>query len=202
MSKVVFQSEKKYYAVPYEHLFKCGTDIIALANRFRHNDDGYTDEKGCFHFPTTTLDKEHFFGTEAEWERLQALPDWKNAGRTYIFCSGKECNELVLEDPVVIEAMRVYAKTTDNLIVELEEDGSFPADPEGTPFISREPHKVLYSGAFEGDLDKTIHFNMGEERNKYITADVEEIRAIRGYIRSHANCGISDPTYKDPFAEE
>ncbi len=190
MSKVVFRAERKYYAVPYEHLFKCGTDISALANLF-HSDGG------CI-----VRDKKHFFGTDDEWERLQALPDWKNAGRSYVFASGKGNNELVLKDPVVIEAMRVYAKTTDNTIVELEEDGSFPADPEGTPFISREPHKVLYSAKFEGDLDKTIRFNMGEERNKYITTDVDEIRAIRRYVRSHANCGISDPTYKDPFAEE
>lgn len=205
MSKIIFRAEKKNYAVPYEHLFKCGTDITALANLFRHNDDGYTDEKGCFHFPTTTLDKEHFFGIEAEWERLQALPDWKNAGRSYIFTSGKGCNELVLEDPVVIEAMRAYAKTTDNVIVELEEDGSFPADPEGTPFISREPHKTLTPSMYSGKTSaggKIFRFNMGEERNRYITTDSEEISIIRGYIRSHANCGISDPTYKDPFAEE
>lgn len=107
MSKVVFQADRKYYAVPYEHLFKCGTDILALANLFHF--DG-----GC-----VVLDKKHFFGSEEEWERLQALPDWKNAGRSYIFASGKGCNELVLEDPVVIKAMRAYAKTTDNVIVEI-----------------------------------------------------------------------------------
>lgn len=206
MSKVIFQAEKKYYTVSYEHLFKCGTDISALANLFWHNDDGYTDKSGCYHFPTTTLDKEHFFGTEEEWERLQALPDWRNAGSSYNFVSGKGRNELVLEDPVVIEAMRAYIKSrNDNVIVELDEEGNFPAEPEGTPFIAREPHKVLTpvmymsTSSTEG---KTFRFNMGVERNKYITTDPEEIRIIRGYIKHNPNTGITDPTYKDPFVEE
>lgn len=193
MSKVVFRAERGYYAVPYEHLFKCGTDILALANLFR-SDGG-----------RIIFDKKHFFGSEEEWERLQALPDWKNAGRSYIFASGKGHNELVLEDPVVIEAMRAYAKTTNNIIVELDEDGTFPAAPEGTPFIARMSYKVLTPAMYmdrtpaEG---KTFIFNMGEERNKYITTDADEIRTIRRYVRSHANCGISDPTYKAPFSED
>ncbi len=50
-------------------------------------------------------------------------------------------------------------------------------------------------------MARLFYFNMGAEGNKYITTDPEEIAIIRGYIRSHANCGISDPTYKDPLAE-
>lgn len=183
MSKAVFQSEKAYLNVHHENLFHVGV----VHTLYKPTDDG----KGNL-----------WIGSQEEWEYLQSLPAPNMVNRSYCFMEGDKHNQLTLTTDVEIEAMRVYAKTTDNAIVELDEDGNFPADPEGTPFISMEPHKVLYSGAFGGALNKTIRFNMGVERNKYITTDADEISAIRGYVRSHANCGISDPTYKDPFAEE
>ena len=93
---------------------------------------------------------------------------------------------------------------TDNLIVELDENGEEQADPEGTPFIANEagyvlrPAQYLHCSTAEG---KTFRFNMGAERNKYITADKEEISTLRDYVWTNANCGISDPTYKPPVFE-
>lgn len=147
MSKAVFQSEREYFNVSHDHLFHVG----------------YQPE--LYHY-SETLGKVVCIATPEQMEERAKLPAPDMVNRSYCFMEGDDHNLLTLETDEEVEAMRAYAKTTDNAIVEMEEDG--------TPFISREPHTVLYSGVFEGDLDKTIHFNMGEERNKYITADAEE----------------------------
>lgn len=186
MSKVVFQAEKRYLSVSHCELFHVGV----VNAPYRPSEDG----KGRV-----------WIGSEEEWEALQKLLDPDMVNRSYTFSEGADHNQLTVEREDVIKAMRAYAKTTDNRIVELDAEGNFPADPEGTPFIASTPHKVLTPAMYmdkstaEG---KTFRFNMGVERNKYITADAEEISIIRGYIKSHSNTGITDPTYKDPFAEE
>jgi len=189
--KVTFRSKQRGLSVAYEQLFKCGTDITALGGKFGSNND----------------DRAHFRGTEEQWELLQAQPDYKKVGSSYVFIEGKRSNELVLEDPVVIKAMRAYIKSRgDNLIVELDEDGNDPTEPEGTPFVAKEADFVLYPAMYKGMTTasggKTFRFNMGADGNKYITSDPEEIATLRRYIHSHANCSIADPTYKAPFAEE
>lgn len=133
MSKVIFCAEKKSYAVSYEHLFKCGTDITALGGRFRPKEDVRYDEKGSFYFPSIPQDREHFIGSEDEWEILQAQPDWRNVGRSYIFalgeggcvgveymrclfCEGKEHNQLTLQDARDISDMRAYIENKEGFI--------------------------------------------------------------------------------------
>lgn len=186
MSKALFQAEKKFHSVSHEQLFHVGV----VHAPYKPTEDG----KGRV-----------FIGSQSQWDALQKLPDPEMVSCSYIFSEGADNNELTVEREDVIEAMREYIKTTDNFIVELDEEGNFPAEPEGTPFIAKTPHKVLTPVMYmdctpvEG---KTFRFNMGVERNKYITTDAEEISILRGYIRSHVNCGITDPTYTDPFAEE
>lgn len=134
------------------------------------------------------------------------IPDPHMVNASYIFNEGVNHNQLTLTREDAIEGMRAYIQRRgDNLIVELDEDGNEPAEPEGTPFVAKRDGFVLYPAMYKGRTTadgKTFYFNMGAEDNKYITTDPEEIAIIRGYIRSHANCGISDPTYKDPLAEE
>lgn len=185
MSKVVFQAEKAFYMVSYEHLFRVGV----VHTLYKPTEDG----KGRV-----------WIGSQEEWEALQKLPDPDMVGYSYIFNEGIHHNQLTLEREDSIKAMREYIKTTDNFIVELDAEGNFPAEPEGTPFIANTPHKVLTPAMYAGNSKaegKTFRFNMGVERNKYITADAEEISLIRGYIKAYTNAGIADPTYKDPLAE-
>lgn len=185
MSKVVFQSEQAYYSIPHDELFHVGV----VHATYKPTEDG----KGRV-----------FIGSQEEWEALQKLPDPDMVNRSYTFSEGADHNQLTVERDDVIEAMREFIRGTDNRIVELDADGNFPAEPEGTPFIADIPHKVLTPAMYCGRTTaegKTFRFNMGVERNKYITADAEEISIIRGYIKAHANTGITDPTYKDPFVE-
>lgn len=185
MSKVLFQSEKAFLQVSHDNLFHVG----------------YQPELEYF---SQTLGKAVTVATPEQLEERAKLPAPHKVNRSYVFSEGEAHNQLTLETDEEITAMREYIKGTDNSIVELDAEGNFPADPEGTPYIADIPHKVLTPAMYcdrttaEG---KTFRFNMGVERNKYITADVEEISTIRGYIRSHANTGITDPTYKDPLAE-
>lgn len=185
MSKVVFQAERAFHNVTHDHLFHVGV----VHAPYRPTEDG----KGRV-----------FIGSQEEWEALQKLPDPEMVNGSYVFSGGADHNQLIVEREDVIEAMREYIKTTDNFIVELDEEGNFPAEPEGTPFIANTPHMVLapemYTGVTTAE-GKTFRFNMGVERNKYITTDAGEISIIRGYIKAHANTGITDPTYKDPLAE-
>ena len=186
MSKVVFQAEKSYLQVAHDELFHVGV----VNTPYKPSEDGKSRV---------------WIGSEAEWEALQKLPDPDMINCSYTFSEGADHNQLTVEREDVIEAMRAYAKTTDNCIAELDVDGNFPADPEGTPFIADTPHTVLTPAMYKGISTaegKTFRFNMGEERNKYITSDAEEISIIRGYIKSHFRAGITDPTYKDSFAEE
>jgi hypothetical protein len=184
MSKVVFEAEKAFTQVSHDSLFHVGI----VHTLYKPTNDG----KGRV-----------WVGSHEEWEALQKLPDPEMVNSLYTFSEGENHNQLTVERDDVIEAMRAYIKGLDNSIVELDAEGNFPAEPEGTPFISRVSHEVLTPAILESATPdgKPFRFNMGVERNKYITADKEEIAIIRRYIRSHANCGIADPTYKDPFSE-
>ena len=102
--------------------------------------------------------------------------------------------------------LRAYIQQSgDNLIVELDENGNEPSEPEGTPFVAKKagyvltPAMYMHNTSAEG---KTFRFVMGAERNKYITADPDEIRILRAYVKEGGNCAISDPTYKAPFSGE
>lgn len=186
MSKVVFQAERAFHNVTHDHLFHVG----------------YQPELEYFN---ETLGKVVTIATPEQLEERAKLPASHMVNRSYVFSEGEAHNQLTLETDEEITAMREYVKTTDNFIVELDEEGNFPAEPEGTPFIAKIPHKVLTPAMYRCTTTaegKTFRFNMGEERNKYITTDAEEISIIRGYIKAHANTGITDPTYKDPLAEE
>lgn len=178
MSQVVFQAERAYYAVSYENLFHVGV----VHTPYKPTEDGKSRV---------------WIGSQEEWDALQKLPDPEMVNCSYTFSEGIDHNQLTVEREDVIKAMREYIKTTDNFVVELDADGNFPVEPEGTPFIASTPHRVLT--LTEG---KIFRFNMGVERNKYITADAEEISLIRGYVKAYANAGIKDPTYVDPLAEE
>lgn len=80
--------------------------------------------------------------------------------------------------------------------LQVSHDNLFIANEAG--YVLR-PAQYLHCSTAEG---KTFRFNMGAERNKYITADKEEISILRNYVLTNANCGISDPTYKPPVFEE
>lgn len=198
MSKVVFQSEQAFLHVSHERLFHCG--VITPPHRAEQGMkiSCSKNEAGVF--------GAHIEDDGVDYEKLKemGIPACKRLYTGYVFAEGEAHNQLTLETEEEITAMREHIKDTDNSIVELDAEGNFPAEPEGTPFIANTPHKVLTPAMYcdsttaEG---KTFRFNMGIERNKYITADAEEIATIRGYIKSHSNTGISDPTYKDPLAE-
>lgn len=116
---------------------------------------------------------------------------------------GEEHNKLTLNTEEEITTMRTFASTSDGMIVELDIEGNEPAEPEGTPFVSKTAGLVLYPAVYRGYTPaegKPFRFTMGSDRNKYITSDPDEISVLRSYIRSYQNCGISDPTYVDPFA--
>lgn len=140
-----------------------------------------------------------------EFRDPREVPYSKTGREDFMFDEGADHNELTLTDEEDIAVMRSYSQRSDNMVVELDEDGNEPADPEGTPFIAKHsgyeltPAMYKHCTTAEG---KTFRFIMGAERNKYITSDPAEIQLLRGYIKSNMNCGISDPTYRDPFSEE
>jgi hypothetical protein len=147
-----------------------------------------------------------WIGSPEEWEKRQKLPDPDMVGKSYQFFQGEDHNELTLTREDAIEGMRAYIQQSgDNLIVELDENGNEPSEPEGTPFVAKKagyvltPAMYMHNTSAEG---KTFRFVMGAERNKYITADPDEIRILRAYVKEGGNCAISDPTYKAPFSGE
>ena len=117
---VTFKAKQSGLSVAYETLFNCGVDITGLGKLFKPNDDAFTDERGLAHFASVSKDRDHFIGTDKQWEKLQAQPDPQMVGCSYNFISGEGCNELELSDPQVIEAMRAYiAARGDDLITEV-----------------------------------------------------------------------------------
>lgn len=174
---ITFKSRQPYYEVPHEILFHVGV---------RENP------------PPSTV------GYVQEMSRRATMPASHMINKAYRFLEGENHDRLTLSTDVEIEAMRAFAGTTDNLIVELDADENEPAEPEGTPFIANKAGYILYHSLYKEQTPaegKVFRFNMGSDRNKYITTDVNEIAVIRGYIKTHANCGIKDPTYVPPFEE-
>ena len=100
MSKAVFQSEKAYYSVPHEELFRVGV----VHDPYKPTEDG----KGRV-----------FIGSQEEWEALQKLSDPEMVNGSYTFSEGADHNQLTVERDDVIEAMREYIKGNKS-IVELE----------------------------------------------------------------------------------
>lgn len=166
MSKVVFKSKQKFLQVAHEELFHVGVVITR-----------YRDGK--------------WIGSQDEWEALQKLPDPDMVGGSYCFCSGEDHNELILEREDAITGMRAYiSKRGDDLIVELNADGTAPEEPEGVIFECNTPFTQLYPAEYKGYTPaegKTFSFVWGEKQNRYITSDPDEIKLLRAYIANRAD---------------
>ena len=167
MSKVTFRSKQAFLQVPHELIFHVGVVHAPY------------DEKG------------KWIGSTEEWEKLQSLPDPDMVNNSYTFLEGVGNNELTLEREDAIEGMRAYiASRNDYLIVELDEEGNEPADPEGTVFECKTTLYQLYPAIYKGVSTaegKTFSFNRGEKQNRYITNDAEEIKILRDYIKTRVD---------------
>ena len=113
--------------------------------------------------------------------------------RNYEFNEGEERNLLTLTKDEDIEAMRAYAATTNNRIVELV-NGEDPVEHvEGIVFEASTPHFRLTPAEYKHVTPaegKTFAFDVGAKRNQYITEDEEEIATLRSYISQNMNTGI------------
>lgn len=170
--KVIFRSKHPYLQVTHEELFHVGVVVTS------YGVDG------------------EWLGSQAEWETLQKLPDPERVNRSYCFCEGEEHNQLTLEREDAIEGMRAYiAQRDDYLIVELNAQGNVPADPEGVVFECRTPLTKLYPAMYKGCTPaegKTFVFNRGENQNRYITSDSEEIKILREFINQRVDAEFTE----------
>lgn len=119
------------------------------------------------------------------------IKDPDSVGAGYTFSEGEKHNELTLEDVDVIESMRTYiASRGDYIIVELDEEGNDPTDPEGAVFECRTPLIQLTPAEYKNitsEEGKIFYFNRGTQQNRYITADEDEIKTLRDYIASRVD---------------
>ena len=172
--KAIFRSKQSYLQVAHEELFHVGAVITS------YDVDG------------------KWLGSQAEWEALQKLPDPEMVNRSYCFCEGEKHNQLTLEREDAIEGMRAYiAQRVDYLIVELDNKGHVKYDePEGVIFECETPLTKLYPSVYRGysSVGKVFVFNMGEDQNRYITSNLEEIKILREFINQRIDTKFTEVT--------
>lgn len=166
---VTFRSKQPYLQVAHEELFHIGEVI-----------------KPCDY-------SGNWYSEEAKLE-FEKLPDPDRVNSSYLFCEGEKHNEITLEREDAIAGMREYIKKRgDWLIVELSPDGKALEEPGGTIFECKTPWynltPAIYTGKTPAD-GKTFVFNQGEEQNCYVTSNLEEIKLLRGYIKTLADKSI------------
>lgn len=171
MSKVTFRSKKAFLQISYMDVFKVGfIEVPVVAGKPIIDGKPNIDYAKC---------------------KELGIKDPDHVGGGYLFKDGAGSNELTLEAEDVITAMREYvASRNDYLIVELDAEGNEPVEPEGTSFECRTPLTQLHPASYKGVTTaegKTFNFNMGENQNRYITADAEEIKVLRAYIASRVD---------------
>lgn len=165
--KVVFQSKQAYLQIAHENIFHVGEVITP------YSFDG------------------RWLGSQEEYEALQKIPDPEMVNKLYCFREGEKHNQLTLEREDAIEGMRAYiAQRGDYIIVELDNEGRVKYDePEGAIFECETPLTNLYPSVYRGysSVGKIFVFNMGENQNRYITSNLEEIKILREFIKGRTD---------------
>ena len=173
MSKVTFRSKQPYFQLSYMDVFNVGFITVPVVGG-----KPYKDNIGN---PNIVYAKCQELG----------IQDTDSVGSVYLLREGADHNEITLENEDVIEGIRAYiASRNDYLIVELDEEGNEPADPEGVIFECRTPSYQLYPAIYRNRTTaegKTFFFNRGEKQNRYITNDAEEIKILRDYIKTRVD---------------
>lgn len=180
---VTFKSEQRYLQVSHEHLFHCGAiEVPKKPQKMAHYESGIEYEVVV---------------ADVEACKEMGIPAPEHLGG-YHFVEGEDHNLLTLDTDEEIEAMRAYAATTDNAVVELDEDGIDLLEKEendlennAVVFISRDfPHYRLTPAIYKKRTDaegKTFVFNRGIKRDLYIPQDTDELQILRNYAKECDN---------------
>lgn len=69
-------------------------------------------------------------------------------------------------------------------------------EPEGVIFECETPLTKLYPSVYRGysSVGKVFVFNMGEDQNRYITSNLEEIKILREFINQRIDTKFTEVT--------